>query len=128
MSFGACASCLPTPLTLASGSESDLPASPSICAVTPVVYVHKYWGENVVCMWVQLVFRFSPIYFLCSSSEKGYTSVTWCCCLPTPMILVCEGSPIIQLLVHQPTYLSIWPAAPSLQRGLSTVWCVCGCS
>ena len=29
--------------------------------------------------------------------------------------------------------LSIWPAAPSLQRGLSTnpgvtVWCVCGCS
>ena len=32
-----------------------------------------------------------------------------------------------------PAYLSIWPAAPSLQRGLSTnpgvkVWCVCGCS
>ena len=43
------------------------------------------------------------------------------------------GSPIIPLLVHQPAYLSIWPAAPSPQRGLSTnpgvtVWCVCGCS
>ena len=36
-------------------------------------------------------------------------------------------------MVHQPAYLSIWPAAPSLQWGLSTnpgvtVWCVCGCS
>ena len=43
------------------------------------------------------------------------------------------GSPIISLLVHQPAYLSIWPAAPSLQRGLSTnpgvtMWCICGCS
>ena len=33
-------------------------------------------------------------------------------------------------LVHQPTNPSIWPAAPSLQRGLSTnpgvtMWCVC---
>ena len=42
-------------------------------------------------------------------------------------------SPIIPLLVHQPAYLPIWPAAPSLQRGLSTnpgvtMWCVCGCS
>ena len=41
--------------------------------------------------------------------------------------------PIIPLLVHQPAYLSIWPATPSLQRGVSTnpgvtVWCVCGCS
>ena len=24
------------------------------------------------------------------------------------------------ILVHQPTYLSIWPSAPSFQRGLST--------
>ena len=50
-------------------------------------------------------------------------------CLPTPLTLVCGRSPIIPLLVHQPAYLSIWPAAPSLQRCLSTnpgvtVWCV----
>ena len=43
------------------------------------------------------------------------------------------GSPIIAHLVHQPAYLSIWSAAPSLPRGLSTnpgvtVWCLCGCS
>ena len=54
-------------------------------------------------------------------------------CLPTPLTLVCGGSPIIPPLVHQPAYLSIWPAAPSLQRGLSknpgvSLWCVCGCS
>ena len=41
--------------------------------------------------------------------------------------------PCLVLLVHQPAYLSIWSAAPSLQRSLSTnpgvtVWCVCGCS
>ena len=29
------------------------------------------------------------------------------------------GGPIIPLLVHQPAYPSIWPVAPSLQRGLS---------
>ena len=38
---------------------------------------------------------------------------------------------MLPLLVHQPTYLSIWPSSPSFQRGLSTnpeatVWCVCG--
>ena len=54
-------------------------------------------------------------------------------CLPTPLTLVCGESPIIPLLVHQPTYLSIWPAIPSLQRGLATNprvtgWCICGCS
>ena len=54
-------------------------------------------------------------------------------CLTTPLTLVCGGSPIIPLLVHQPAYLSIWPATPSLQRSLSrnlgvTVWCVCECS
>ena len=43
------------------------------------------------------------------------------------------GCPIIPLLVHQPAYPSIWLAAPSLQRGLSTnpgvkMWCVRGCS
>ena len=53
--------------------------------------------------------------------------------LPTPLTLVCGGSSIIQLLVHQPAYLSVWPAAPSIRRGLSTnpevtMWCVCGCS
>ena len=69
---------------------------------------------------------------LISLSTMG-GGVQSCCCLPTPLTLVCGGSPIIPLLVHHPAYLSIWPAAPSLQRGLSTnpgvtVWCVCGCS
>ena len=65
-----------------------------------------------------------------------YASYIWllcCCCLHIPLTLVCGGSPIIPLLVHQPAYLSIKQAAPSLQRGLSTnpgvtVWCVCECS
>ena len=34
--------------------------------------------------------------------------------------LVGGGSQIIPLLVHQPAYLSIWSAAPSRKRGLST--------
>ena len=39
---------------------------------------------------------------------------------PTPMTLASGGSPMFLLLVHQPTYLSIWPSSPSFQRGLST--------
>ena len=35
--------------------------------------------------------------------------------LPTPLTIVCGWIPIIPLLVQQPAYLSIWPAAPSLQ-------------
>ena len=55
--------CLPTPMTLASGGESDVPAcgppaSFSIhlasSAVTPAGSVHKSRGDNVVRMWVQL--------------------------------------------------------------------------
>ena len=42
-------------------------------------------------------------------------------------------SPMIPLVVHQPVYPSIWPAAPSLQQGLPTnsvvtTRCICGCS
>ena len=42
-------------------------------------------------------------------------------------------SPMNPLVVHQPAYPSIWPAAPSLQQGMPTnpvviTWCVCGCS
>ena len=53
--------------------------------------------------------------------------------LLSTLTLAYGGSLIIPLLVHQLAYLSIWPAAPSLQQGLSTnpgvtVWCVCGCS
>ena len=33
-----------------------------------------------------------------------------CCCLPTPMALASGGSPMFPLVVHQPTYPSIWPA------------------
>ena len=38
-------------------------------------------------------------------------------CLPTPLILVCGGSPLIPHLVHQPVYLSIWPAG-SVHRSM----------
>ena len=55
--------CLPTPMTLASGGESDVPAcgppaSFSVhlasSAVTPAGSVHQSRGDNVVRMWVQL--------------------------------------------------------------------------
>ena len=55
--------CLSTPMTLASGGESDVPgcgppASFSVhlasSAVTPAGSVHKSRGDNVVRMWVQL--------------------------------------------------------------------------
>ena len=55
--------CLPTPMTLASGGESDVPAcgppaSFSVhlasSAVTLAGSVHKSRGDNVVRMWVQL--------------------------------------------------------------------------
>ena len=57
-----CCCCLPTPLTLASGGESHLPAfgSPNSfsvhlpsSAVTLAGSVHKSRGDNVVPMWVQ---------------------------------------------------------------------------
>ena len=55
--------CLPSPMTLASGGESDVPAcgppaSFSVhlasSAVTSAGSVHKSRGDNVVRMWVQL--------------------------------------------------------------------------
>ena len=58
-----CCCCLPTPMALASGGESDVPAcgppaSFSVhlasSAVTPAGSVHKSRGDNVVRMWVQL--------------------------------------------------------------------------
>ena len=56
---GVCCCCLPTPMTLASGGKSDVPAcgTParfSTSADTPVGYVHKSRGDNVVRMLVQL--------------------------------------------------------------------------
>ena len=64
---------------------------------------------------------------------KLYYKVKNCCCLPTPMTLASGGSPMFPLVVHQPASPSIWPAVPSLRRGLSTnpgatMWCVYGCS
>ena len=56
-----------------------------------------------------------------------------CVCLSTPLTLVCGGSLIIPLLVHQPAYLSITPAGSvHKSRGDSVVrmwvqlerWCV----
>ena len=55
--------CLPTPMTLPNGGETDVPAcgpptSFSVklasSAVTPAGSVHKCRGDNVVRMWVQL--------------------------------------------------------------------------
>ena len=45
-----------------------------------------------------------------------YRGISLFDCLLTPLTIVCEG-PIIPLLVHQPAYPSIWPAAPSFQCG-----------
>ena len=61
---------------------------------------------------------------------------TYICCVVSAHSLdpfLWGGSPIIPLLDHQSAYLSIWPATPSLQRGLSKnpgvpVWCVFGFS
>ena len=62
ISFSCCC-CLPTPITLASGGESDVPAcgppaSFSVhlasSAVNSAGSVHKSRGDNVVRMWVQL--------------------------------------------------------------------------
>ena len=44
-----------------------------------------------------------------------------------------SGSPIFPPVVNQPCSSSIWPAVPSLRKGLLinqvvTTWCVCGCS
>ena len=58
-----CCCWLPTPMTLASGGESDVPAcgpptSLSVhlasSAVTPAGSAHKSRGDNVVRMWVLL--------------------------------------------------------------------------
>ena len=70
-------------------------------------------------------YQYQSAYFLItiwrsSIQRSSYEIQGWLLCLPTPLTLVCGVSPIILLLVHQPAYLSIWPAAPSLQRGLST--------
>ena len=64
-------------------------------------------------------------------AEHLLEQVSCCCCLPTPLTLDSGGSPMIPLVVHQPAYPSIWPASPSLQKGLPTnpvvtMWCVCG--
>ena len=57
----------------------------------------------------------------------GLTSSCWC--LHTSLTLVSGGSPMIPLVVHQPAYPSIWPAAASFQQDLTTnpvvtTWCV----
>ena len=45
-----------------------------------------------------------------------------CCCVSTHSLDPClwgESDHPVYILVHQSAYLSIWPATPSLQRGLS---------
>ena len=53
-----CCCCLPTHLTFTSeGGSSIFPLlrpSGQQCALTPAVYVHKFRGNNVLRMWVQL--------------------------------------------------------------------------
>ena len=57
-----CCSCLPTPMTLASGVSNVPTCGPpasfyvhlASSAVTPAGSVHKSKGDNVVRMWVQL--------------------------------------------------------------------------
>ena len=59
----------------------------------------------------------NPIYL--SQSTQPCVPIQ-CCCLPTPMALASGGSPMFTLVVHQPASPSIWPAAQSFRRGLST--------
>ena len=59
--------------------------------------------------------------------------ISCCYCLPTPLTLASGMSAIFPPVVHQPAFLSMWPAVPSLRRVMSihlgvTMWCVCGCS
>ena len=79
----------------------------------------------------------SLLIFNCVTLERlgtiWYYGITLLLFLPTPLTLVCGGNPIIPILVPQPTYHSIWSAAPSFHRGLSTnpgvtVWRICGSS
>ena len=39
--------------------------------------------------------------------------VSCCCCLPTPMTLASEGSPMFPLVVHQPAYLASSAVTPA---------------
>ena len=75
---------------------------------------------------------------ICNPNKKNVSllgtvpELSSCCCLPTPLTLVSGGSPMIPLVVHQPAYPSIWPAAPSLRQGDNVMrmwvqlkrWCV----
>ena len=45
---------------------------------------------------------------------------TCCRCLPTPLTIASESSLIFLFVVHQEDLPPIWPATPSLQRGLYT--------
>ena len=86
---------------------------------------------------------FKDSYLSCGCSVVSSHGVHHCDMSPesrpaTEMLLSAHSfdtclweSPIIPLLVHQAAYPSIWPAALSLQSGLSTnpgvtMWCVCG--
>ena len=44
------------------------------------------------------------------TEKKGRDGRKCCCCLPTPMTLASEGSPMFPLVVHQPASPSIRPA------------------
>ena len=74
-----CCCCLPTPLTLTSKGESDLPACGSPAsfsvnlarsAVNLVGSVHKSRGDSVVRMWIQLkIWCVSRVWVL----QKGHS-------------------------------------------------------
>ena len=93
---------------------------PSIWKTSLVISISNPGKDSSQCT------SYRPISLLCPSTKV----------LEALMLLLSTHSlvcPIIQFFVHQPAYLSIWPAAPSLQRGLSTnpgvtMWCVFGCS
>ena len=95
-------------------------------SVRPCISVSVY---QYVCVSVCLCISVSVYPYICVSLYMCIVVV-----YPLPLTLVCGRSPIIPLLVQQSAYPSIWPAAQSLQRGLSstnpgvTMWCVCECS
>ena len=110
-----------------------IPVMPSARQLSVVILLMPSLPQLSLVIPVMPSARQLSVVILLMSSPSQLSLVLCCCCLPTPLTLASEGSPIFPLLVHQPVSPSIWPAVPSLRRDVSTnpvvtTWCVCECS
>ena len=85
-----------------------MPAPSVISKTLGVIDKHQTSGNQ--CIW-QVIYYFPTFWYPIFSSKI----ILFVYPLHWPLF---GGCPIIPSLVHQPAYPSIWPAAPSLQRGL----------